>query len=373
MATAKGSWAPARQIRAPGEARRRVGAVLGVRHLAVLHSMCLLGLAGHALPAPVEQVTRHRLVLAESRPVASSQDDVLSADAGSSVPRPVPGWRSWRQNVAEDKSEVKRLRQMMSEAEQNVEQLNDRLLDAKQAQDRANHALRDKDERLAALTQQLEEAVEHGKAEAEAEHAEVVQALKHELKRLHEQVEILGARAMELQGQLHESEDRREQELLQHQSELAHQRLLADNFRSEFEANHIIELLAEREACLKAVREKHLEREKREEAEGALEEQHATVLQLKRRVEELEAQVHKQAAETRCAEQEYQGRLQQESARVEEEAARNRALEHEFAERVKELQFQRKHLAKKLQVIRAACKCLQSLWGDVAPGSKVQG
>jgi len=362
MATVVGSWVRARRVPgAHGQARRRVGGVLGVRHLALLHSMCLLGLAGHALPAPVEQCTRHRLVLAESRPTASSQADVLGADTGSSVPRPVPGWRSWRQNVAEDKSEVKRLRQMMAEAEQNVEQLNDRLLDAKQAQDRANHALRDKDERLVALTQQLEEAVEYGKAEAEAEHAEVVQALKHELQRLHEQVEMLGVRAMELQGQLHESEDRREQELLQYQCELAHQRLLADNFRSEFEANHIIELLAEREACVKAAREKQLEREKREEAERALEEQHVTVRQLKVRVQELEAQLHQQAAETRCAEQQFRGRLQREAAKLQEESATNRALQHEFTERVKELQYQRKRLAKKLQVCRAACKLLPNL------------
>ena len=53
---------------------------------------------------------------------------------GSWLPAPVPGWRSWQQQVATDKSEVKRLRQMLSQAEQDVEVLNDRLVDARQAQ-----------------------------------------------------------------------------------------------------------------------------------------------------------------------------------------------------------------------------------------------
>lgn len=121
-----------RTVKVRKRTREALGARLGEVLARILFFSCLLGLAGNALPAPVDTCTTRRLVLAEGSPSLRQRDSQV-AD-GSSIPRPMPGWRSWRQHVAEDKNEVKRLRQMMAEAEQNVEQLNDRLLDAKQAQ-----------------------------------------------------------------------------------------------------------------------------------------------------------------------------------------------------------------------------------------------
>ena len=198
-----------------------------------------------------------------------------------------------------------------------------------------------------------------------------MQTLQHELQLLHEQVEILGIRAMELQGQLHESEDLREQDLLQHQNELAHQRMLIDNFRSEYEANHIIELLAEKEACLKAVRETHEEREKREEAERALKEQQNSVEKLRKRVEELEAQLQQQAKESQCAEEEHFGRLRQEELRGRAESARSKAMEEELTKQVNDLRCQQKQLAKKLQVMSSLVECRPALFSPVSVACRV--
>ena len=127
--------------------------------LRLLGVLLSLGLVDHAAPSHQQHLApgelRRSLVLAG--PVAGPTQRVLSRSGSpeEDAPAPVPGWRSWQQQVATDKSEVKRLRQMLSQAEQDVEVLNDRLVDARQAQERANYALKDKDTRLNVLTQQL--------------------------------------------------------------------------------------------------------------------------------------------------------------------------------------------------------------------------
>ena len=78
-----------------------------------------------------------------------------------------------RRTVGEETGEVKRLRQ----AEHNIEVLNDRLVDAIRARDRDNLALREKDDRLAALTAQLESASAND-AKVRAEHEQSVASLK---------------------------------------------------------------------------------------------------------------------------------------------------------------------------------------------------
>ena len=152
-----------------------------------------------------------------------------------------------RRTVGEETGEVKRLRQ----AEHNIEVLNDRLVDAIRARDRDNSALREKDDRLAALTAQLESASAND-AKVRAEHEQSVASLKAQLDSSQTQVEALGTRVNELQGQLHESEDRREEDHRRLQELLAQEQALMENFRTDTEASHLIALLSEKEALAKA-------------------------------------------------------------------------------------------------------------------------
>jgi TolA-binding protein len=185
-------------------------------------------------------------VVLGATPLRAPSSEALSRTlwpSGGTSPEPAE-WRSWRQNVAESKGEVKRLRQVMMQAEQTVEMLSDRLVDAKQAQERANLALKDKDDRLAAVTRELD-AAKAQISKSNSEHAGLVQQLCNQLDQMREQEETLTQRVMELQGQLHESEDRRELA----ERRLEEEQLLMENFRSEFEANHIIEATLSRLAC----------------------------------------------------------------------------------------------------------------------------
>jgi uncharacterized coiled-coil protein SlyX len=241
--------------------------------------------------------------------------------------------------VGEDKSEVKRLRQMMSQAEQNVEILNDRLVDAKQAQERANLALKDKDDRLAAITKELEAAAAHNE-EIKSEHALVVQQLHSQLDRMREQVETLTKKVMELQGQLHESEDRREQDRLMFQRQLAEEQLLMENFRSESEANHIIELLQEREACQMARQAQQAERAVRHKLEFELAREQDGVRALRTKVQLLQ----QQAAARQVADEEqlaYVRRLELERCRLAEELQAKEAQLRDQQDRMTE-EFARK-------------------------------
>ena len=155
------TWVPLGRGTAMGRgARPRSRARAQLRLLGVLLSFGLVDYAAPShqqLQAPGE--LRRSLVLAgptegSSRALSLSRRS-SSPEEYAPGPAPAPGWRSWRQQMATDQGEVKRLRQMLSQAEEDVEVLNDRLADARQAQKRANHALKDKDTRLNMLTQQL--------------------------------------------------------------------------------------------------------------------------------------------------------------------------------------------------------------------------
>ena len=271
-----------------------------------LRFLCFAGLTGHVTPS----MAAYRIVLSESTPppiqhdrAVSPQPNVVSPGRGARLDEKVGSWRSWRQHAAEDKSEVKRLRLMLTEAEEDVEVLNDRLIDARQAQERANHALKDKDERLANLMQQLAtldatRAELRGlKASRKTEISSAVQPMRNEIARIQMQAEVLSKTVLLLQGQLHESEQTNEQLRLEEDNIRSH----FEAERSQFEAEHIIELVSAKEAYLLAVRDKETEQAARKAADAALARERELTLELRKQVRELEMKVAAEQESRQCA------------------------------------------------------------------------
>ena len=95
------------------------------------------------------------------------------------------------------------------------------------------------------------------------------------------QVEVLSHKVLALQGQLRDSETKREEEREQHE-------LLMGNLRCELEANHIIELVAQKEECKASKMHTQSEQAAQRRAEQELHREIDHVRRLRAELEDME-------------------------------------------------------------------------------------
>lgn len=94
-------------------------------------------------------------------------------------------------------------------------------------------------------------------------------------------MEVLSHKVLALQGQLRDSETKREEEREQHE-------LLMGNLRCELEANHIIELVAQKEECKASKMHTQSERAAQRRAEQELHREIDHVRRLRAELEDME-------------------------------------------------------------------------------------
>jgi hypothetical protein len=225
-----------------------------------------------------------------------------------------------------DERESQRMQQIIAQAEERGEALTTRprLDDRRAAHGQQPRATSGSQERAAHSLMAADKAAQDN----------LVQQLQKENQRMSKQVENLSRDVVMLRGQLQEDEEKRKlhdgEEKRKHQ--LEYQAVL-EHVRSELEANHIIELVAEKEKYMVEKTHVQSERAARERVEQELCREREQVRLLRAQVEDLQAQVAAAEAHA-CAEQvqhkQVQDELQASNDKAKEELAHARAAAREL-------------------------------------------
>ena len=238
-----------------------------------------------------------------SRPLPSRNDDELVAS-------PAREWLTSRPRVPGERlheSEFKRLQQRLSHQE-----------DGNAMSTRPRHSA--PAQQPCATGEVRPEGLQHTARKLKAEQTNAVWQLQQENQHMCKQVKRLNQTVLVLQAQLRESEGKRKQ---QHEYQA-----VLENIRSELEANHIIELVAEKEKCKVEKANVQSERAALQRVEQELRREREQVLRLRAQVEDLQMQAAAAAVQA-CAEQaqltQVQERLQADAVKANEDLARERA------------------------------------------------
>jgi len=250
------------------------------------------------------------LGLSSSAPLPSSSRPLPSRNDDDLVASPAREWLTSRPQVPGERlheSDLKRLQQMLLHQE-----------DGNAMSTRPRHTAPAQQPRATA------EGLQHTARKLKAEQTNAVWQLQQENKHMCKQVERLNQTVLVLQAQLRESEEKRKQ---QHEYQA-----VLENIRSELEANHIIELVAEKEKCKVERTNVQSERGALQRVEQELRREREQVLRLRAQVEELQTQAAAAAVQA-CAEQaqlkQVKENLQADADKAKEDLERERAAVRE--------------------------------------------